>query len=349
MDILLIIFFFIYGVRMYYNIFVEQLYQLLFVNRFTCIVYYMFICILPYVICRRIPWNIINFRKVLWTLWWLFVLGLVIAFKSVLSILASGDSFFNGRADANTYLDTIGYGHTGLSLVLICFSLISFYKRNKWKWLFSIPIILGLVSMGLANSRSPFVALFAILALYLCLKLNFKIILTTAFCFIVLLLNLDSIDLFFKEYFNSPFIERTMTLFELGSALETSSGRDLIYEDGIKMFLEHPIIGKAIILTDGEFRGSYVHNIFLEVFMGLGLVGGGLFLFIMVKAMKIVIRMIKENDAYLFFALIFVQYLTLLQFSRTLMFLPVFWASLGCLFSFNYNRIEYEKNSNSNS
>lgn len=309
---------------MYYNIFVEQLYQLLFVNRFTCIVYYMFICILPYVICRRIPWNIINFRKVLWTLWWLFVLGLVLALKSVLSILASGDSFFNGRADANTYLDTIGYGHTGLSLVLICFSLISFYKRNKWKWLFSIPIILGLVSMGLANSRSPFVALFAILALYLCLKLNFKIILTTAFCFIVLLLNLDSIDLFFKEYFNSPFIERTMTLFELGSALETSSGRDLIYEDGIKMFLEHPIIGKAIILTDGEFRGSYVHNIFLEVFMGLGLVGGGLFLFIMVKAMKIVIRMIKENDAYLFFALIFVQYLTLLQFSRTLMFLPVF-------------------------
>mgnify|MGYP000062492709 CR=1 FL=1 len=347
-DILMLIFFFLYGGRMYYNIFIEQVDQLLFVNRFTCIIYYVFICIIPYMICRRISWLNYDFKKFLWYLYFLFLLGLLISFKSILSLIASGDSFFQGRAEANTYLDTIGYGHTSLTFILICFCILFINKvKLGIRIVLILSIFFGFISMGLANSRSPFVALFVILLAYSLVHINIKHILLIIVVFSVIIGNLESIDFFFKEYFESTFVERIQSIFELGSIMEASSGRDALYIDGIKLFEENPLWGKSIVLTEGEFKGSYVHNVFLEVFMGTGVIGGLLFSFIVLWALIISFKMLKNNSLFLFFGLVFIQNLILLQFSRTLMFLPVFWASLGCLFSIKNYR--HEKNSNSNS
>ena len=325
-DILMLIFFLLYGGRMYYNIFIEQVDQLLFVNRFTCIIYYVFICIIPYMICRRISWVNYDFKKFLWYLYFLFLLGLLISFKSILSLIASGDSFFQGRAEANTYLDTIGYGHTSLTFILICFCILFTNKvKPGIRIVLILSIFFGFISMGLANSRSPFVALFVILLAYSLVHINIKHILLIIVIFSVIIGNLESIDFFFKEYFESTFVERIRSIFELGSIMW----------------------GKSIVLTEGEFKGSYVHNVFLEVFMGTGVIGGLLFSFIVLWALIISFKMLKNNSLFLFFGLVFIQNLILLQFSRTLMFLPVFWASLGCLFSIKNFR--YEKNSNSNS
>lgn len=342
-DILIFAFFFLYGGRMYYNIFIEQVEQLLFVNRFTCIIYYVFICIVPYMICRRILWCNYNFRKFLWCLYFLFLLGLFISFKSILALIASGDTFFQGRADANTYLDTIGYGHISLTFIIIC-SCLLFVNKIKLgiKIVLILSIIFGLISMGLANSRSPFVALFVLLLAYSLVHINIRNSLCIMFLFVVVIANLESIDFFFKEYFGSTFVERIQSLFELGSVMEASSGRDALYIDGIKMFVENPLWGKSIVLTEGEFKGSYVHNVFLEVFMGTGMIGGVFFSMIILWALILSIKMMKNKNTYVFFGFVFIQNLILLQFSRTLMFLPVFWASLGCLFSMNYNYTSVE-------
>ena len=94
----------------------------------------------------------------LWTLFSLFGLGLLVSLKAVIALVMSGENAFEGRIEANQLLDTIGYGHLALTFVLICFSLMGFYS-GKWRWLLVIPLSFGLFSMGIANSRSPFVAL----------------------------------------------------------------------------------------------------------------------------------------------------------------------------------------------
>ncbi len=75
----------------------------------------------------------------------------------------------------NTYLEILSeYGHTGLALFYLFLHLL-FYKRNKLEMAFFHSYHLGWYQCGLANSRSPFVAYLSFLALYLCLKLNFKL------------------------------------------------------------------------------------------------------------------------------------------------------------------------------
>ena len=85
-----------------------------------------------------------------------------------------------------------------LTFVLICFSLMGFYS-GKWRWLLVIPLSFGLFSMGIANSRSPFVALFAILGIFCFMRINLKTILGICIVALLLILNIGHIDLFFRN------------------------------------------------------------------------------------------------------------------------------------------------------
>ena len=58
LDILMYVFMFWYGMRMVYNIYLEQIEQTTFANRSTYIIYYIFLCILPYLLCRWINWRL---------------------------------------------------------------------------------------------------------------------------------------------------------------------------------------------------------------------------------------------------------------------------------------------------
>ena len=245
LDILMYVFMFWYGMRMVYNIYLEQIEQTTFANRSTYIIYYIFLCILPYLLCRWINWRLVNLKKMLWTLFSLFGLGLLVSLKAVIALVMSGENAFEGRFEANQLLDTIGYGHLALTFVLICFSLMGFYS-GKWRWLLVIPLSFGLFSMGIANSRSPFVALFAILGIFCFMRINLKTILGICIVALLLILNIGHIDLFFQEYLNSNFISRLMTIFTFD--VENASGRGAFYQEGIRMFMEHPVFGRSIFV-----------------------------------------------------------------------------------------------------
>ena len=344
LDILMYVFMFWYGMRMVYNIYLEQIEQTTFANRSTYIIYYIFLCILPYLLCRWINWRLVNLKKMLWTLFSLFGLGLLVSLKAVIALVMSGENAFEGRFEANQLLDTIGYGHLALTFVLICFSLMGFYS-GKWRWLLVIPLSFGLFSMGIANSRSPFVALFAILGIFCFMRINLKTILGICIVALLLILNIGHIDLFFQEYLNSNFISRLMTIFTFD--VENASGRGAFYQEGIRMFMEHPVFGRSILLM-GDLRGGYVHNMIIEVFMAIGLLGGVLFLYINFKVFQYAYRLLKLNSRYSFFALIFIQYFIFLQFSRSISLLPVYWTALACVYS-GYLLEKYNENSDSHS
>ena len=96
LDILMYVFMFWYGMRMVYNIYLEQIEQTTFANRSTYIIYYIFLCILPYLLCRWINWRLVNLKKMLWTLFSLFGLGLLVSLKAVIALVMSGENAFEG-------------------------------------------------------------------------------------------------------------------------------------------------------------------------------------------------------------------------------------------------------------
>ena len=329
LDILVVLFIVLYGLKLIYNIYVEQIEQTTFNNRITFAVYFLLLCILPYMICRRIHWEDIDIKKLLWFLFFVLLAGLVISYRQISQMLLMGENAYESRFNANDLLDTIGYGHMALSFILVCFSLSCMYKE-AWRYAFIIPILFGILSMGLANSRSPFVALMAILSIYAIVKLNAKILLSVILICVLFILNINSINLLFKEQFNSSFIERFLTIFEF--SMQNSSGRDAFYKEGMDMFLQYPVFGRAILLI-GELKGGYVHNLFLEVLMSTGMIGCLFFLTINIKIIQSVFYLIKHNSQYLFFALIFIQFFIMLQFSRTLIVVPQYWMALSSVFT----------------
>ena len=323
----------LYGIRMFYNIFIEQILQNNFVNRYTFIVYYFFLMVLPVLLVRNIRFESLNLDRLFNILFTFLAISLVVIYLKVKFLVEIHNVDSTGRFRANELLDSIGYGHMGLTFLLL--SIVKFRRScSKWhKLIFLIMCLFGVFSMAIANSRSPFVALFFIIAVYLLTRMNIKWAILTVIVVILFLLNLNGINEFFKGHFQSTFIERFLSIFKGGHTTITISGREEYFRQGWKVFITHPIFGDSILLKEGLYRGDYVHNFFLEVLMSLGIIGGLIYLGITTVSIYYSVVLIFHNSKYFFFPLLFLQYFIYSMFSRTLIALPLYWTSIACVFS----------------
>lgn len=331
-DVLIFFFLFFYGIRLLWNIYIDGYEQQIFNNNITCYIYLIFLCAIPYITIRNIAWDIIDISYILRILIFLFLAGLLFSFKAFLSDLVAGVEHYQGRAEANEYLDTIGYGHLALTFVLACYSYLKIKKNNNGRWIYYCFIVFGVLSIGLANSRSPILALLIIIGIMVIQRVSIIKIIASILIILTIIYNIENLNEFFVERFNSPFIERTMMIFEVGMS-DASNGRDALFSSGLEMFKNNPVVGHSIVLTEGGFRGSYVHNAVIEVLMGLGIIGGILYFFINYIAFFASYYLIKNNSKYIFFSFVFIQHFIFLQFSRSLLLLPLYWVSIASVYS----------------
>lgn len=237
-------------------------------------------------------------------------------------------------------IDIITYGHLGLSLVLIALYILM-YLDKKFKLLSILFLIIGFSAMILSGSRSPFVGL--ILCLIILLRSKYS---KWYYAIIGIAIMIASFKFFsaeilrLNEYLESIGISsfgRVVNTFISGdvSISEASSGRDDIWNIGWERFLQNPILGASYLLPDD----SYVHNIFIEQFMALGIVGGFLFIIINLKAILFGWNIMTVRPKTVLAYALFIQYLALGCFSRTIIALGAYW-----LFMFitirNYERIK---------
>lgn len=127
-----------------------------------------------------------------------------------------------------------------------------------------------------------------------------KITLTKALIYILLLgllilgivLFNDIIEFLYNTLLKYGINSRTLKLF-LGDSIHLS-GRDRIYEDVLKATLNKPLLGLGLagdrhIL--GGNRGSYAHNIFLEILSHFGIIVGSFFIILLIyKIIKITFK-----------------------------------------------------------
>jgi hypothetical protein len=252
---------------------------------------------------------------------------LAISFNDIVSgrIRAASD----GRFEGSNSIDVILYGHYGVTAIIIALSLLRAKTyRAKYRIVGICCLLMGISAVVFAGSRGPFMALVVCLIVYiLAPRKNVLIsILIGVCCYLSIDFLMQSLDSFNETLNNWGFhsFDRVIDSFSK-SGSEASSGRDKIFLRGWNQFLEHPIFGVSLLFKDG----SYVHNIIIEQFMALGMVGGLLFLSINVIVFYYAFKVIKHQPQNAVIPLLYIQYFVFGCFSRTIIALPEFWLCLA--------------------
>lgn len=341
-DVIVLLFLCIYGIRVYINIYIDGIYNTIFENNITYIVYFFLLSVLPYQACRRIPFSKINIEIFLIILFVFYFLALMYSFSNVVASIAMKTYVGNeGRFEANTMLDTIGYGHLGVTLTLISYSLLISHTNRKCfvSMLGWMGILCGVLSIILANSRSPMLALLVCVVIILRNRMNIRLLLATFTIVVLFVVYIDEINVFFQEVFKSQFVDRFLTIFKGdGNGM---SGRNVYYNQGWKIFSENPLFGQSFLLVSGDIKGDYVHNSFLESLITGGIIEGVLYLVMTLWGVTCSYKLINNRSQYAFFAFFFIQMLIYSLFSRSLITLPLYWVSLSSVFSIY--QLEYGK------
>lgn len=331
LDCLLVVFFLLLSIRLYYDINIRQVYHLIFGHRWMYLFWLLFLCIIPFYMIRKIDFMRLNIVYIYGILIFVYLAGLIFSFNNVINAVAQQmlDTRNVGRNEASTILDTITYGHFAVTLFLLCFSLYPHLKSLVFKILLILISVFSLFSMGIANSRSPIIALIIAILFFCFARKYFKWIIPLSICVFIIIYNIDVLEEIFKS-FGSNFIGRIRMTFESGIQ-DSSSGRDQLYIYAVDQFLKAPLFGSNYLVDIGKYRGLYVHNFVLESFMATGILGGLLFVAVNVWAFRCAYKILVYNNIYIFFAFFFIQQFVYAMFSRTMLSMPCYWFSVACV------------------
>ncbi len=234
---------------------------------------------------------------------------LIVCASSILATLGYNPTIQMGiedRLDANVALSSISFGHLGVSLIILSFSV--FRKSVYYKLFAFISILLGLFIIIIAGSRSPFLALIFIVGLFILqLRLNKVILYGTLLLFLsTIYIYIEKILLFVNSYSQVAF-SRLSASIEDGDTGE----RDSYYKAAIEQFFESPFIGGNFVLKNGLGKGDYPHNLFLESLMTFGIFGGLVVFIFHFRVFYISQVVISLDGNYRFLFLLFIQFFIL--------------------------------------
>jgi len=332
---LIFVFCFFYFVRMFYDLNFSQyannlIYQ--FSNKAVFFLFFIGICVIPMISSLSIL--LVNIEMVGK---WYFALSVFAAFLAMKSNNIDFGDTVEGRLSASMALDSIRYGHLGATCLLLGVFLI-----NKWGSKFTsifgfTGILLGLYTMAIANSRSPFLAGIVVSLIYLfkSKSLNAKVSRFLKFfaAFLLIMFVFGSSQILdILGYINPSTKIRIMSTFDQSNEMKYS-GRDIIYMNGIEDFLDSPVIGKHFVLTHGIAAGYYVHNVIIESFMALGVFGGITMVFLIFNAIKLSFKNLKTNSTFSWIGLLFFQSLVFSLFSGSMYTQQFFWVFLFLIFT----------------
>lgn len=290
---------------------------------YTILFVYIFQILLPCIILNFIKFEI-NIQKIGK---WIIIILTICVILSINKIIHGEVEVSNdGRFDNGYGIFSIEFGHLGVTLILVSYLFINQIKSQLYKIILIICIIIGFIGVAFAGSRSPFLAAMVCIAFYTFAKikstkklLGLLGVLIVALPLILLLLTA------FSEFFSSlgfQSFERIYdSFFGEGDITSKTSGRDSLYDEGIELFSVSPIFGYSFLIP-GKI---YVHNIFLEAFMGMGIFGGIFFLIMNFIGVRYAWYIIKYNPSYAAIPVLYIQYMIFGSFSTTIIALPLYW------------------------
>lgn len=321
------IYIWLYLVRLFYDFMVVGVEQEIVTNPFAAIFLYINAAIIPFYGLCFFRWEQINLRKLNTAILLIFIVMGMVSMYYIFTGKALEYLGPSGRFQGNASMDTIAFGHLGTSITLMAITLFHQKDIRLWhKLLSSFAILAGLFISLAAGSRGAIVALIICFIAYLYMNGHkMKVLIGLPILAVLLLALLPILNDFLLNTMDNHALERIYASIYDPNSMEqgVTSGRDVLYVQAIENIKNNPILGSPLFI-----KGEYVHNSILESFLGLGLIGGLLFITIIGKVLVTAFRMAEQDKRYLFVSLLFIQYLSYSLFSRTLSMLPLFWLSI---------------------
>ncbi|WP_157492779.1 O-antigen ligase family protein [Echinicola pacifica] len=245
-------------------------------------------CLIPFLLIANNGWklNIELFKKLFFfTLLFsnvLIIIGIYIQFGGLsLSMLSDRVSITEGDGSSELVLNTILISFYGAILLLI--SLNEFLKRKDYVR-YTIPFLLGASNLLIGAARGPLLG--ALLIVFFLIINNIRILnkkaiflsYGAAFIFIGFIFSSYSYDL------NIESIDRISTLFDSDQSGNNfkNEARPHEWNSSWEQFLNNPFIGDKIL---NDYDNYYPHNIYLEVLLSTGVLGGFFFFIPFLKSL----------------------------------------------------------------
>lgn len=268
-----------------------------------------------------------------WVLKWIYWLLLV---TLSIALYSRAGSNIAGRTAGDINVGIILFGQFGASLSILSVYCLAREKHNIKNTLsYVFGFIVGFMGIFVSASKSPFLTLLIVLLLFFVLWYgNVKSAILIAALGMFLSLYFIEIISFLNQYFNSNFLDRLLYSIDVGG----DKAREGLVNTAFIEFLDNPFFGNAMLIQADGMAGSYPHNLIIEAFMATGIVGGGIFVFWIIKCLKVSIKAIKKHSEISWVALLFLQYLIFGMFSKNLYANDLFW-----FFSILVVTVEYEK------
>lgn len=224
----------------------------------------------------------------------------------------------SGGIFASYYIST---GHYGLSLIILSVFYYCLYPQNKVKPI--LGILFGAFTILISSARSPMLAGFILILIFLIYLNKLKYWMTLASFVIIFIVGIYILK--HSSLSDFAFVNRMYDAIFRGDGY----GRSTNMLKGWCIFKNNPLFGGATLFEDG----GYPHNIFVEVLMSMGIIGVVLFCLYFKDLAKFKLEYIKRNLCYIPYFLFFVQYLVLVQTSSCIFDNTEFWCFSAVIIS----------------
>ena len=208
------------------------------------------------------------------------------------------------RTSSSLAVNTITFGNIGaMGVILSLFILLEKKINFIEKLLYFLIIALSIFILLKAGSRGPLFGLIIVMLFW-----NFSrgknfflgIIITLISIIIIIIFSDSMLHLIGKI---SPVMELRMD-----STIEggDTSGRNLLLNEALNSFSKNPLFGSQFaLMRNNGFINS--HNIIVDAFMGLGIFGGAVLVYVLFKSIQISYFNIKINNPSSWISLLLIQ------------------------------------------
>jgi O-antigen ligase len=246
-------------------------------------------------------------------------------FGGALEVILRGQS----RASGNERLNPISFSIFSTCLVAVSLKRVLLTNVQLGSVLISVvAACVGAYTLLLSSSRGPmlFLGLFTLLLLCYSFRSNqLKTVVVFSFLTIGIYTAIKLTG--FQSIAKEMFVERFNSVTGSAAIDESTEGRVQAYAGAFKQFVDSPIVGSFL---EEHTLQQYPHNVLLESFMALGIVGGIVFLIIYLRYLFYSIVGLFISG----FSVLFIIALAngvLVMTSGALSFSTEFWLSFGLI------------------
>ena len=270
--------------------------------------------------------------------WSMLALGVCSAIS--MRLTQAQEDKLQGLHMGNDILNHIGYGHMGLTAMILGLFVLLQIGRVKRGWtlrlLAAATVCFGAFSILAASSRGALVAAVLLLpvVVYLGLRRGSRL-LAIGIC-VVLFFVVSAAAAYLTQ--NGTDVKRL-----LGSAEAYSVSNSSVYErqylarDAWHEYLQHPVLGSSIV----ERRSlAYPHNCVIEAFMATGTFGGAIFVLMVLMAIYRAIILTRIDVAMSWIPLCFFQQLIGAMFSGGLYGNAALWGMMAIVLGVDLPRMQ---------